>query len=250
MICVLIPVLNEISCIEQLTQAVLQNMEGEQFDLLFIDDGSKDGTLEYIEKKSDTDHRIKLMSRIKSGRGCKRGKALIDGLHYSLLNEKYDIFIEMDGDFSHNPSDLVRGIELIRNGNDVVIASKYLAGSDVVKRSYARNIISFINSAIFRVFIGGGISDYSNGYRFYNRKAAEQLTSYKIENDGPLYLGEVLAIWLKNKLRIAEFPSVYLARDNGQSKVIVSDVLRSGLASFKIIYSYRLSNFKYAKPAE
>ncbi|MFN8287045.1 MAG: glycosyltransferase [Chitinophagales bacterium] len=242
-VAVLLPVLNEIAVIEDLVAQLVAELTPYNFDVYFIDDGSTDGTLEFLQSRTITDPRLKLIARHKTGKGCKRGKALYDALHLALENG-YAYFVEMDGDLSHNAKDLSKGLELLQKGYDVVIASKYLPESAIVKRSVFRNIISYFNSAIFRLFLKRSIKDYSNGYRFYNRTAAEKITACKIENEGPLYLGEVLALWIKNGLRIAEFPSVYNARGAGASKVIVKDVVTSFFGSVKIIVRYHFTGFK------
>ncbi len=238
MICILIPVLNEVNNVSGLVSGLLKNLQGEDFNIIFIDDGSTDGTRQYLQKLNENDKRIQLISRTKENSGCERGKALYDGLKESLKNKDYTMFVEMDGDLSHSPDEINIGLQFIKEGSDVVIGSKYLRGGKIMNRSLVRNIISYFNSAIFRLFLSPVITDYSNGFRFYNRKAAEILFHYSIRNYGPIYLGEVLSIWLKNKLKISEFASVYSGRTDGNSKVIIMDVFRSYSASLKIVFKF------------
>lgn len=221
---VLLPVLNEAETIHDFIISVREALTGIRSKLVVIDDGSTDGTLEKLVALENQSI-IELIARKKEIAGCARGKALIDGLRYAM--DKYpeaETFIEMDTDGAHSPEEIRKGLELLQAGNDVVIGSKYLEGSSVKGRGFARNLVSNINTLLLRLFVSQQITDFSNGFRLYNRKAANLAYRHAFRYQTPIYLGEVLTLWLIHGLSVGEFSSVYNERKRGISKVRWSDV--------------------------
>jgi len=191
------------------------------------------------------DHNLHLIQRQKTWYGSQRGSALKVGMEWGLHHTQHSIFVEMDGDLSHRPEDLKAGIRLVESeGYDVAIASKYLRGSRVINRSMARNLVSLICGVAVRLVLSPKVRDYSNGYRFYHRHAAELICSYQIRYGSPIYLSEVLSIWLKNRLRVVEFPFVYVGRNEGLSKLRLTDLFKAALAIFEISWRYHVTGFE------
>lgn len=128
---ILLPVLNERDNIAELLDRIDDNLAGTHYTVCVVDDGSRDGTVEYLETRmSRPDHHLHLIRRVKKSHGSKRGGALHESLLWGLENTDHEIFVEIDGDLSHRPEELPAGIAMItRQGYDVAIASKYLPGS-------------------------------------------------------------------------------------------------------------------------
>jgi dolichol-phosphate mannosyltransferase len=242
---VILPVLNEAENVEPLLEGIRHELMGIPHTVCLIDDGSKDGTVDIIHRLSASgDHNLHLIQRSKTWYGSQRGSALRVGMEWGLQNTQHNIFIEMDGDLSHRPEDLKAGIRLVESeGYEVAIASKYVPGSQVVNRPWERNMVSLVSSMSVGRVINARIKDYSNGYRFYTRQAAVLLTQHCIRYGSPIYLTEVLAIWLKHKLRIVEFPFVYVGRNEGLSKLRVTDLVKAGVAVFEIGWRYHVAGF-------
>jgi dolichol-phosphate mannosyltransferase len=246
-IIVVLPVLNEADNIARLVAGIRHVAAGLSRDLYicFIDDGSKDGTVEMIRETMTTSNDVHLIQRTKTSRGSQRGGALKAGIEYGLRHTNCGIFVEMDGDLSHSPVELLAGIELIdQNRCDVAIASKFLPGSVVTNRSVGRRFISYMASISVGTLITRKIKDYSNGYRFYSRAAAELLARHRLKYDTPIYLTEALALWLARGVRVIEFPSAYIGRNEGLSKLRWSDLLNASLASFEIAWRYHIVGFE------
>jgi dolichol-phosphate mannosyltransferase len=157
-------------------------LAGTTYTVCIVDAGSRDGTVEYVETRmARPDHRLHLIRRVKKGSGSKRGGALHEALLWGLAHTDSGIFIEIDGDLSHRPEELPEGIGMVtRDACDVAIASKYLPGSAVTNRPWGRRMVSRICGLAVRAVISPQVRDYSNGYRFYSRRAAELIASHRI----------------------------------------------------------------------
>jgi dolichol-phosphate mannosyltransferase len=166
-------------------------------------------------------------------------------LLWGLENTGCEIFVEMDGDLSHRPEELPEGIGLLERGEcDLAIASKYLAGSRVTNRPWGRLAVSRVCSLAVGAVIARRVRDYSNGYRFYTRAAAEAVASHEIRYASPIYLTEVLALWLAGGFRLREFPTLYIGRNEGVSKLRFVDLLKASLAVFEVSLRYHVTGFK------
>lgn len=245
-VCVLLPVLNERANIAELLDRIERVLTGIPHTVCVVDDGSKDGTLEYLrECAANPTGNVHLIRRTKTTRGSVRGSALRQGLLWGLEHTTHGIFVEMDGDLSHRPEELPEGIGLIAGGEyGLVIASKYVAGSRVTNRPWGRLMVSRVCSFAVGAVISTRIRDYSNGYRFYSRMAAEMVADHEIRYASPIYLTEVLALWLHKGVRMAEFQTIYIGRNEGISKLRFIDLFKAVLAIFEVSFRYHVAGFK------
>ena len=240
-----VPILNEIDNIEHLVTSIRREMDGLDYVLLIVDDGSTDGTLEYLNRiLPESGGHIAILSRRKVIRGCQRGAALLAGVRWGLANGPFDIFVEMDGDLSHRPEELRAGVERIARGDvDIAIASKYVPGSRITGRSMGRTLVSIVCNLAVRGLIQWQIKDFSNGYRFYNLRAAALVPQYFIRYGSPIYLTEAMAIWLSHGLRVVEIPGHYVGRHEGWSKVRLRDYIKASIGIFEIASRYWIRGF-------
>ncbi len=243
---IILPILNEVTHIVPLLERIHQELHSIHYTVCVIDDGSTDGTVEILDDILHTQRfPIHLIQRRKTGYGSQRGSALQVGLEWGLAETNHQVFVEMDGDLSHRPEDLKAGIRLVElEGYDVAIASKFVPGSQVIQRTTSRNLVSLVCSFAVRIVINSRIKDYSNGYRFYTRRSAALLTQHQIKNGSPIYLSEVLAIWLYHQLRIVEFPFTYVGRNEGLSKLRFTDLVKAAIAVFEIGWRYHFAGFR------
>jgi dolichol-phosphate mannosyltransferase len=242
---IILPVLNEADNIEPLLDGIHQALEHQPHTVCLIDDGSVDGTVDIIRKRMEQpDHHLHLIQRVKTHRGSQRGSALLAGLQWGLEHTDHAVFVEMDGDGSHRPQELPLGVKLVDDGTaDVAIASKFLQGSQVLNRTLARRFVSWACSIAVRVFIDSRVIDYSNGYRFYSRKSAEIADRYQFRYGSPIYLSELLALWMYSGMSIREFPTQYIGRYEGISKLRFTDLAKALLAIFEISWRYHVTGF-------
>jgi dolichol-phosphate mannosyltransferase len=160
-VCILLPVLNEACNIGELVHRIRAAMAGREYVICFVDDGSRDGTVDRIRDcMKESDHRMHLIERTKRIRGSQRGSALFTAMMWALDSTHCDTIIEMDGDLSHRPEELVHGLAILDSGfADVVIASKYLPGSKVTNRPVGRRLVSNVCNIAVRLLISTRISE-------------------------------------------------------------------------------------------
>lgn len=225
-IAIIIPAYNERKNLKKLVDQINSNLNDIQ--ILIIDDSKvNDSEQTIIDKKN--------VHFIYRGKKLGRGSAVLFGLK-ECLKKDYNIFIEMDADFSHDPNELQDKIDFFLNNNlDVLVASRYLKNSKIVNWSLSRRIFSKLSNFLAKKLLRIPVSDYTNGYRFYSREAAQLITREcgKI-GDGFIVLSEILLVTSLNKLKIGEISSIFINRIRGESSVNVKLIFLSLFGLLKL----------------
>jgi len=209
---VVIPTYNESENIASIIESVLN--QSPELSVLVIDDNSPDKTAEIVEKIRTNNPRVNLLKR--EGK-LGLGTAYIAGFKYAIKNG-YDYCFEMDADFSHNPNDLPRFIELIEE-YDLIIGSRYCNGISVVNWPIKRLLLSYFACRYARIVTGCPIKDLTAGFKCYKRTALEGINLDKIKSDGYGFQIEIdFMIWRK-KFKIKEIPIIFVERRLGVSKM-------------------------------
>ncbi len=214
---VIIPTFNEAENIAELVSRLTSLYPN--VDVLVVDDGSPDGTAARVEAVAKTDPRVLLIKR--SGKGG-RGSAVLAGFRYGLERD-YQSFIEMDADFSHKPEEIVLMIEKIKECY-MVVGSRYLPGSEIHECGVKRTVFSYLANKFARLMLGIPISDYTNGFRYYRRRAIESLALDRIDAKGYVVLSEVAMQLHCRKMRIGEVPTVFVNRRRGISNLTSKEI--------------------------
>ena len=226
---VIIPTYNEIENIDSIITAVLRLEEN--FHVLIVDDNSPDGTGDRVEeiKKQDSDRVFLLRRPGKQGLGT----AYIAGFQY-CLEQGFDYIFEMDADFSHNPKDLLRLLEELKNDQaDVVIGSRYIGSGGVRDWPIDRIVLSFGASLYVRLITWMNIKDPTAGFVGYKRKVLEALDLSKVKFVGYAFQIEMKFYSYKKGFRLKEVPIIFTDRVKGKSKMnssIISEAIKGVLA--------------------
>ena len=171
---IVLPAYNEAASLPQL----LDRIEGAMaeadlaYQILLVDDGSVDSTLQIAE---DAARRLPLtIEEHPQNKGL--GKTIRDGLTKAAeLADPDDILVTMDADNSHTPELVWRMVRQVREGYDVVVASRYRPGSRVLGLSWFRRALSYWGSWLFRLVLPiRGIRDFTCGYRAYRAEVMQQ----------------------------------------------------------------------------
>ena len=227
-IALVIPTLNETENIESLISQIKSNLEN--VTIFIIDDSKTSEIGELIKKKNinaEYFHREK-------GKG--RGSAIIYGFKKALDLNQFDIFIEMDADFSHDPKELKRNTEyFIKNKLDLLIGSRYLKKSSIVNWSPSRRIFSKLANFLARILLQIKLTDFTNGYRIYSKRSVEKITNVCGNiGDGFIILSEIIVVLNNNNFNIDEIETYFLNRERGKSSVNFRLILASFLGLVKL----------------
>ena len=213
--CVIIPMYNECENAAAIIDAVMALPV--PFDILVIDDNSPDGTAAIVkDKMAQYPGRIDLIERAgKLGLGT----AYIEGFRHRLA-KNYEFICEMDADFSHNPSDLVRlRRTAIDDSADVVVGSRYVTGVNVVNWPMGRILMSYYASKYVRLVTGIPVHDTTAGFVCYRRRVLQAMELDKIRFKGYAFQIEMKFTAYKYGFRIVEVPIIFVNRVLGTSKM-------------------------------
>ena len=229
---VIIPTYNEIENIEAIVKAVFS--QSEHINILIVDDNSPDLTAKKVkELQKHFSNRLFLeVRKEKSGLGT----AYIHGFKW-CLSKSYKYIFEMDADFSHNPTDLIKLYEACSiDGADLSIGSRYATGVNVVNWPMNRVLMSYLASKYVRLITGMKIHDTTAGFVCYKRETLEALNLNKIKFIGYAFQIEMKFKTYLKKLKILEVPVIFTDRTIGESKLssgIISEAI-FGVISMKI----------------
>ena len=212
MVIVAIPAYDEEDAIGALLDdmAVAMSEAGLGFRALVVDDGSADATAAIVEDRART-LPVRLI-RHESNQGL--AAAIRTGLLAAIEEAgPRDIIITMDGDNTHPSGLMLRMVRTIREGCDVVIASRYRPGSQVVGVPGFRKLLSWGASVIFRLtFPIPGVRDYTCGYRAYRaellERTARELGDRLITEGGFACMVELLLRMRQMGAVMAEVPMI------------------------------------------
>ena len=213
---VVIPTYNESESIEsllkRLNSARIQISDKYEIDILIVDDNSPDQTA--VIAKNLQLSGLKVLSRqYKSG----LGPAYLAGFKQGLL-EKYDYFVEMDADLSHQPEQL---IELLNAASktDLVIGTRWIPGGSVVNWPKRRKWISKLGTGYASFALNLPYKDLTSGYRVLPREFLSQLDFSLIETRGYGFQIEMALKAIESGFGIKQVPITFVERENGYSKM-------------------------------
>lgn len=213
---VVIPTYNESESIEslltRLNNARMQISDKYEIDILIVDDNSPDQTA--VIAKNLQLSGLKVLSRqYKSG----LGPAYLAGFKQGLL-EKYDYFVEMDADLSHQPEQL---IELLNAASktDLVIGTRWIPGGSVVNWPKRRKWISKLGTGYASFALNLPYRDLTSGYRVLPREFLSQLDFSLIETRGYGFQIEMALKAIESGFGIKQVPITFVERENGYSKM-------------------------------
>jgi glycosyltransferase involved in cell wall biosynthesis len=200
---VLIPVYNEEGNLSLLCDklSVALKKTGRAYEIIFVDDGSSDGTLEMLLDLRNENPNIKIIS---FSRNFGQTAALSAGIDFS----KGDILIPMDGDLQNDPEDILSLLQKIEEGNDVV--SGWRKGRK--DPFFRRRLPSMIANLLISLIGGVYLHDYGCTLKAYRRDILKNIKLYgEMHRFIPIY-----AHWIG--ARVAEVQVRHFPRGSGSSK--------------------------------
>jgi len=215
---VIIPTYNERENVRRIIDTVLK--QDGRIDVLIVDDGSPDGTGQIVSELEAADPRVHLFERAKK---MGLGTAYIAGFRWALERD-YQYIMEMDADFSHDPSHLPQFLRAIQDA-DLVLGSRYQQGRvTVVNWPITRLILSYSANLYARAVTGLPVWDATGGFKCFRRSVLEAIDLSRVRSNGYAFQIEMSYRAWKRDFRIVEIPIVFVDRTEGTSKMSKSIV--------------------------
>ena len=218
---VLIPTYNEKENITKLLNELLQRFKKlpkHTFSILIVDDNSPDGTGKIVKQFSQRYKNIYLLSGKKAG----LGKAMIRGYKYALSKLKPDIVVTNEADFGFSFKHLSLMLGKIKQGVDVVVASRHVGDGRSDGWTLNRKLNHFIANTFFAGIVAGVTQVYDKNGAFRAIRVNGVLNKInfdKLPSRGFGFFFYLLYELSKVTDKFFEFPSVFTFRTVGESKV-------------------------------
>jgi dolichol-phosphate mannosyltransferase len=208
---VIIPTFNEVRNVPILVVRLSEVLEAIEWEVIFVDDDSPDGTAETVRRIASANPRVRCIRRI--GRRGLAG-ACIEG----MLSSSARAVAVMDGDLQHDESLLPKMLERIEGGSNLVIGSRFVeGGSSEQGFSRARQRGSAFATLLAQKLFGVTLTDPMSGFFMIDRAAFERLAP-KLSTRGFKILLDIVAS-SGGGLEVVELPFVFVARRHGESKL-------------------------------
>jgi dolichol-phosphate mannosyltransferase len=167
MVIITLPAYNEEKALPLLLGRVAEAMRENQFEyrVIVVNDGSSDGSAAVVDELKGSMPLERIDHEINRG----LGEAVRTGLLRALEDaDEHDIIVTMDSDNTHTPGLIAGMVRGIREGNDVVIASRFRSGARIMGVPFYRRVLSRVGSWCFRMaFPTRNVRDFTSGYRAY-----------------------------------------------------------------------------------
>ena len=207
-----IPTYNERLNLPVIVPAVLQ--QDPRIEILVVDDNSPDGTGAIADALATESPRVHVLHRAaKEG----LGKAYLAGFTWAL-GERYDLILEMDADFSHDPKFLPELIKAAA-GAYLVIGSRYKAGVNVINWPMSRLLLSIGANQYAHWITGLPLTDSTGGFKCFRRAVLEAIDFSRVRSNGYAFQIEMSYRAWRKGFRLVEVPIVFTDRIEGQSKM-------------------------------
>ena len=224
---VIIPAYKETDNIKILIDKLNENLQ--DINIIIVDDSPDESMREIIKKYNN-------LKYIYRGKKLGRGSAVLHGMKDAIENNNLDMIIEMDADLSHDPSELKKNLILFKKNNcDLLISSRYMKKSRIINWSIQRKIFSFLANKLAKFLLKVPITDYTNGYRVYSKKAVSHIIQ-RCGNigDGFIILSEILVELYYNNFKVLETDTIFKNRVRGESSVNLKEITNSLFGLIKI----------------
>lgn len=222
---VVVPLYNESAVIRELYDRLTKTLAatGLCYELIFIDDGSSDNTLQLIKEIASKDSKV---LAVELRRNFGQTPALAAGFDIA----RGQIVISMDGDLQHLPEEIPLFLEKLNEGYDVVSGWRKIRVDNLVMRKIPSRTANWLASKIS----GVDIHDFGTTFKAYRREIIEQLHLY-----GEMHRF-IPALLSQSGAKIIEIPITNIVRPSGSSNYGISRTFRVAfdLITLRFILGY------------
>lgn len=205
------PTFNERDNVLELAARLGRVLDGESWEIVFVDDDSKDGTIDVLRAAAQSDPRIRVLQRI-GRRGL--STAVVEG----ILSSSAPFIVVMDADLQHDESVLPDMLRRLRSGEaDLVVGTRYADGGSTGAWSQGRVKISRLGAMASRLVTKTHLSDPMSGFFAIRRETFDGAVR-NLSTQGFKILLDIVAS-STTPIRVAEAPYTFRNREHGESKL-------------------------------
>ena len=216
---VIIPAYNES---KRITNTVIRiskylKEKNHDYEIIVVDDGSRDNTAEIV---SELSKEYENLSLVKNGKNKGKGYSVKNG----MLHAERDYLLFSDADLSTPIEEIEKFLPWLKEGYDVVIASRALKGSDIkIKQPFYRVFIGKTFNKIVQIIATRGIKDTQCGFKLFTKKAAKRIfPKQKLERFG--FDVEILYLTKKFGFKIKEVPVIWINAEGSKVSPIKDSI--------------------------
>jgi glycosyltransferase involved in cell wall biosynthesis len=229
---IVVPFFNEQENIPPLYMKLTEVMDaiGEPYELVFVDDGSRDNSFKVLSDIYEHDHRVNIVR-------LRRNFGQTAGLKAGFDFARGEVIISMDGDLQHDPEEIPRFLEKIEEGYDLVSGWRYARRDHWLMRQIPSRIANWMMSKLS----GIDLHDFGTTFKAYRREIIQEIQLY-----GELHRF-IPALASSTGAQITEVPITDLVRKSGKSNYGIGRTMRVFLdliiVKFLLDYSTRPLQF-------
>jgi dolichol-phosphate mannosyltransferase len=226
---IVLPTYNERENVDPFLRAVrrVALADGDQLDVLIVDDSSPDGTAEVARRTAAEvdhapDHNAGSTAVLVRPGKAGLGSAYREGFGRVLDTTEhpaYDVVISMDADLSHDPAVIPTMLGLLAEGADAVVGSRYVRGGGTTDWPVRRQLLSKWGNAYTRAVLGLDTRDCTSGFRAYRSDALRAVDPTSTGAEGYAFLTELVRRLTQAGYKVVETPIVFRDRTAGRSKM-------------------------------
>ncbi len=237
---IIVPVYNSAVFISESFQELVDYLEGlgEEYELIFVDDGSQDHTASILEELGGNHPRVLLLRN-----GTNRGKGY--SVRVGMNQAQGDLSVFTDADLAYQPPEIGKIVQTLKEGADLAIATRVAPGSRFIMSPeffgyiYTRHIGSRLFNGLVRKMLGLSIFDTQAGLKGFSRKAKEIIFPRQTL-EGFTFDVELIYIAEKFGLTVREVPVIF----RYFSEPTTVSFLRQSLASLRDLFTIRSQDHK------
>lgn len=209
---VVLPTYNERENLGPITDRILAATA--EVEVLVVDDNSPDGTGRLADEIAAREKRVRVLHRARK-EGL--GRAYLAAFAIAL-SEDYELVVEMDADFSHDPSYLPEMLARAKDA-DVVIGSRNVAGGGTSGWGLGRRVLSRSANLYAQAILGMGVRDLTSGFKCFRRQVLEAIGLSTVASVGYAFQIELTYRAVRSGFHVVEMPIVFVERRSGHSKM-------------------------------
>jgi dolichol-phosphate mannosyltransferase len=217
-------------CLDELS-AVLRGKYALDYEVIVVDDDSRDGTSAVVRRRMESDPLVRLVRHAAPG-GF--GRAVRCG----LAEVRGDVVVVYMADCSDDPEDVVAYVRKIEEGYDCVFGSRFIRGSKVEKYPLGKLVLNRIVNRMIKVMFWTDFNDLTNAFKAYRTEVVRECGPYRSCHFNitlEMSLGAVV-----RRYHIAQVPIRWYGRTWGSSKLRVGEMGRRYLCTLLMLFFQRM----------